>query len=396
MMASARKRIAVYYPCFLGGGAEAVALWILEALQEHYEVTLFTIAESHFEHLNAMYGTHLTTDSVHVSALFSKQWRSLFNGLIANSKTLRMILFHALLRQFKAKARHYDLVISAYNAADLGTRGIQYIHWTNVLEGNAFHRTISNFSYQQLQENVSIANSETVALQAQKVYGVDSRIIYPPVVIRESTLDWEQKEDAFICSGRLVKAKEPHRVIQILQAVRQQGWNIKLHLTGGGGGAAEWRYRRFIRQLVHTHRDWVTLHENLTYTAYVKLLSRCKYGIHYKKEPFGIAIAEMVKAGVIPFVRTQGGQLEIVGKANTALQFDSEQDAAQKIIAVLRNPAQQQQLYAALATQRDQFSTERFMTEMNAAIQAFFESSVVTPPLFHPIEDGYINPEKGA
>lgn len=36
------KRLAIYYPCFMGGGAEAVGLWILEALKNDYDLTLYT------------------------------------------------------------------------------------------------------------------------------------------------------------------------------------------------------------------------------------------------------------------------------------------------------------------------------------------------------------------
>ena len=49
MTSPALGKIAVYYPAFLGGGAETVALWMLEALKEKYELTLFTVSDVDFE-----------------------------------------------------------------------------------------------------------------------------------------------------------------------------------------------------------------------------------------------------------------------------------------------------------------------------------------------------------
>ena len=37
-----KKTIGVYMPYFMGGGAEAVALWILEALKEKYDKDIAT------------------------------------------------------------------------------------------------------------------------------------------------------------------------------------------------------------------------------------------------------------------------------------------------------------------------------------------------------------------
>ena len=38
-----KKSVAVFYPLFSGGGAEAVCLWILEALKETYDLTLLSL-----------------------------------------------------------------------------------------------------------------------------------------------------------------------------------------------------------------------------------------------------------------------------------------------------------------------------------------------------------------
>ncbi len=363
-----QQTVAVYYPAFMGGGAEAVGLWMLEALKDRYAVTLFTVTPVDFARLNIMYGTHLTAADVTVKALFPEFTQSLCYALIANSPDARILIFHLLLRFFKAHSQDYDLVISGFNATDLGKVGLQYIHWIKVLEGKPIHQRISNFSEVNLKANLSVANSQTVADAVQKEYGITAKVIYPPVVIDVVSKPWAEKENAFICSGRLTKTKQPHQVIQILKQVRDQGFDIKLYMTGGGDGIYEWRYQQFIKRLVAENSDWVTLYEGLKYQDYVDLLSRCRYGIHYKQEPFGISIAEMVKAGALPFVRSKGGQVEIVGSQNEALLFRKAPEAADKIVAVLSNPELQAQLCQALEQQKQLFSTQRFMAEISHVV----------------------------
>jgi len=367
------EKIAVYYPAFLGGGAETVALWMLEALKEKYELTLFTVSDVDFERLNAMYGTTLSRQEIQVKSLFPRFLNAIADFLIANNKQLRMLLFHLSIRHVKAKQEDYDLLISAYNAADLGRKTIQYIHWVKVLEGNWWCEKVSDFSIAQLKKNHSLSNSQTVRKAVQKAYGIDSTVLYPPVVLDIPNEAQIEKENAFICSGRITEAKQPDQVIKILQQVRAQGFDVKLYLTGGGGGAYAMKYERSIKKLAIENADWITLYENLEYADYVKVVARCKYGIHYKKEPFGISIAEMVKAGVIPFVRSQGGQVEIVGAQNQALFFDDEKEAIAKITAVLSSPEKQSTLLEALEAQKQLFSTQRFMAEMTRFVDNYFE-----------------------
>jgi glycosyltransferase involved in cell wall biosynthesis len=373
------KKIAVFHPYFLGGGAETVALWILQALQEQYEITLFTIGKIDLESLNIMYGTNLSNQSVQVINLCPGFLGQISYFLIANNKEMRMLFLHLLIRTFKKNSHNYDLVLSAYNAMDLGKVGIQYIHMTKVLEGTSFYRKISTFSEDQISKNISIANSYYIANRAKEIYGVDAKVVFPPVVMNIQNIPWSEKENAFICSGRIVKAKEPHRVIKILKLVREQGFDLKLHITGGGGGVYGWKYHHLINMLVEENSSWITLHKNLPYEEYTQLLAKCKYGIHFKKEPFGISIAEMVKAGAIPFVRSQGGQIEIVGQHNESLLFNTEQEAVDKIIAVLSNPLKQNQLIESLTMQINLFSTHKFMTEISEVVSSYFEDKVAAP-----------------
>jgi glycosyltransferase involved in cell wall biosynthesis len=372
-----KRKIAIYYPCFLGGGAEAVALWMLEALKDRHAISLVTFVGLNWDRLNELYGTSLSADSITVDSLFPAALSRPINALASNNKHFRQLAIHLTLRHLKRAHRDRDLLISAYNAADLGQPGMQYIHCIKVLEGGKlarkYYNRVSDFSEENLRKNISLANSGIVAGEVKEHYGLDATVVYPPVVIQTENISWEEKEDAFICSGRLVEAKQPHRSIQCLQEVRKKGFNIKLYITGGGGGSAEAKYKRYLDKLVRDNSDWIEVYENLSYEDYSRLLYRCRYGIHFKPEPFGISIAEMVKAGIIPFARNDGGPLEIIGKENQDLLFASFEDAIEKIIAVLDNREKQLQLRSILQERQSLFSTDRFMSDINRAVADYFQ-----------------------
>ncbi|WP_414548153.1 glycosyltransferase [Anabaena sp. CCY 0017] len=374
------KKIAIYYPYFMGGGAEAVGLWIIQALKDKYEITLFTLGNIKLEQLNSMYGTSILNEDIEIKSILPKLLEISCYLIMVKNSNFRMLLFHILIRIFKQNSHKYDLVMSAYNAMDMGQKGIQYVHWIKVLEGKPFHRKISNFSQQQLLDNISIANSYCVADNFNKHYGINPNVVvYPPVVIDTPDIAWIDKEDAFICSGRIVEPKQPHKVIQILKLVRERGFDIKLHITGGGGGFYEWKYSNLVKKMVRENSSWITLHENLPYEEYIQVLAKCKYGIHWKQEPFGISIAEMVKAGAIPFVKSEGGQVEIVGQHNQELFFNNEEEAVEKIIHTLSNSDQQNKLLQSLTTQKHLFSTQRFMSEINDVVASYFHTKVEIP-----------------
>jgi hypothetical protein len=100
------------------------------------------------------------------------------------------------------------------------------------------------------------------------------------------------------------------------------------------------------------------------------VLASHRYGIAgCRHEAFGIAAAEMVRAGMIVWVPRGGGQVEIVDHPD--LIYDGEDDAVRKIAAVLSDPARQAALRVHLAGQAEKFSAERFMDGIRRAVDRF-------------------------
>jgi hypothetical protein len=84
----------------------------------------------------------------------------------------------------------------------------------------------------------------------------------------------------------------------------------------------------------------------------------------------------MVRADIIPFVQKIGGQTEIVGKHNTELQFNTMEEAVEKIIAVISNEKKQEELLMSLAHQKYLFSSEKFQREISQFVDNYFSDNV--------------------
>jgi glycosyltransferase involved in cell wall biosynthesis len=200
------------------------------------------------------------------------------------------------------------------------------------------------------------------------MFGIESRLLYPPVVGEFPEVRFEERETGFVCLGRMAPEKRVEVAIEIVNRVRCSGHpEVHLHLVGEIDDSA---YGRELRRLCARYNDWVFAEGTLIGESKKRLLAGHRYGIHAReKEPFGIAVAELVKAGCITFVSNGGGQVEIVDHA--ALTYSSVEEAAKKILAVLDSPELQHSLRMHLSTAGRQFSVEAFRTGLLDATAAF-------------------------
>jgi glycosyltransferase involved in cell wall biosynthesis len=163
------------------------------------------------------------------------------------------------------------------------------------------------------------------------------------------------------------------RVLRILGEVRKRGAKIHLHLIGTGGDPS---YASSLRQLCSENREWAFMEEGIDSQAKSHLMACHKYGLSGREnEPFGIAVAEMVKSGCIVFVPNGGGQVEIVD--HPALIFENEADAVDKIDAVLAQEAEQETLRAHLRRRSKAFSVETFREAIRRVVAEFLGQPVL-------------------
>lgn len=382
-----RKRVAIIHAELQRGGAGFVALWAIEALKEDYDVTLITASDFDVAHLNDFYRTTLANGDfsiIQVPVL----------GVFKNPLRFWLLKHHLTMRLCKSLRQKLDLFFGTSNEMDFGIQGIQYIHFPVLAEEGLcklgiwdagkwyyqasplrsvykkFCESISGFDRASMKRNITLVNSNWTGDVVRQVYGIESRTVYPPVPADFPDVPWSQKEEGFVCIGRISPEKKIETIIEILSEVKKRGRNIHLHIIGTPG--ANKQYNEKIKAKRKENAEWIFWEQSLPRQELVDLVSKHKYGIHgMQNEHFGIAVAEMTKAGCIVFVPTGGGQAEIV--SNPRLIYNSTEDAVAKISFVLSHSDAQFDLCQELCQNAEQFSVTNFMNNIRQVVGQFFE-----------------------
>jgi glycosyltransferase involved in cell wall biosynthesis len=377
-----KQKIAILFPAFMMGGAESIALWMIEALKKDYAVTLITFSTLDLDEVNRLYSTHLNPDEFTIQIPYKK---TPLPGILTNHYRYFTARQHLLLRYFKAVQTEFDLAIGAYNEMDMGKPGIQYLNspmfGKEHEEGRSilgypdsplrrlYHRIfewISDFSCERMKSNLSVGNSEWTAQLFRELYHMDVGVLYPPVILDVPEIPWLMRENGFVCVSRIVPEKKIERAIEIIEKVRERGFDVTLRLISSN---YEPEYREKILKLQSDRSSWIHINEHLSRSELAEMIAGHRYGLHVRdNEQFGISVAEIVRAGCIPFVPASGGPQEIVGDI-PVLQFINTDDAVEKICTVLNNSTLQTDLQNQLALRKNLFSPEKFCDGFIALVE---------------------------
>lgn len=392
-MKNSRRSIAIAHPGLKHGGSEARAMWAMQALQGDYDVTLLTGLPPDWDRLNAAYGTKVDPERVQLrQASMPRRLKECGAG-----DALRGAFFGRFCRKV---GPGFDLCISTYNPVDFGRPGLQFVadmSWDALLtsqndqahpglRGTFRRQRMLRFAYLTLARMIGgrskgyglgpqdtvLANSHYISRQLMERYGVRADVVYPPVSASTLMRDSIQRNPDFLILGRVSPEKRIEQAIDILSEVRRVRQDIRLHIVGPLDGSA---YCRQVRKRAREVGPWVKLHGGVYGQAKLDLLSGMGYGLHMcRAEAFGIAVAEQVKMGLIPFVPSEGGPAEIVG--DSRLMFSTKEEAVKKIPAVLEDRDVQRALSATLRSRAQLFSTDRFVIEVRSLVEKYFASEL--------------------
>ena len=218
-----------------------------------------------------------------------------------------------------------------------------------------------------MQNNLTLTNSLWTKRQIKRIYNLESKVIYPSLVDKFPFINRKEKQEGFVCIGRITPAKELEKVIEILSEVKKIFPSIRLDIIGH---IEDKRYFKKIENIMNDKPDWIKIRTNLSRKEIKESMMKFKYGIHgMKNEHFGIVILEMIKAGIIPFVANDGGQVEIVDDEN--LIYRDKEDAVKKIEKVLENNLLQKEILIKLQEQDKKFSKEIFIKQIKEMVNNF-------------------------
>jgi glycosyltransferase involved in cell wall biosynthesis len=363
------------------GGGNAPAAWMVQALKGRHEVTVLTWVPVDLSAVNEYYGTTIRPGEIR-----SLDVPGIMPRVLEALPTAAVLLKASLLfRHAKHIAHAYDVILCGHNEADFGPRSIQYVHYPARLRPRPavdlrwYHAGVLLRAYYTLCERIAklsadhvahattLANSTWTAALIERMYSPDQpvQVVYPPVAAGGPGRPWEDRENGFVCIGRIAPEKELERVVAIIGEVRQRMPQAHLHLIGNRGPGA---YVRRVRALAATHAAWVHLHEDVSRATLLDLIAAHRYAIHgMREEHFGIAPAEAAAGGCIVFVPDGGGQVEIVG-AEPRLTYTSAEAAVEGIVAVMADPVEQTRLRAHLRTRQQLFTPERFVESIREVV----------------------------
>lgn len=354
-------------------------MWVLQALCRDHEVDVVTRGGWDLDDLNRCAGTNIRREDL---------GRIFRPPLTPKVNAAGGALWHGLfLRYCRHLAPQYSLRISASRIIDWGAPGIHFLSdvtWNGHLQtrfdpGHTLSRgSILRRAYLALgqrlagtsgrepaQHDILIANSHWTARVSSEYCKIPPVVIYPAVPGPTTRTSWSQREDSFLCLGRISPEKQIERAIAILDEVRKLGHSVRFHLVGAGDDPG---YVEQIHRLCDARREWIVSHGALYGQDKLNLLSRCRFGINAcNREAFGIATAEMMQAGIVPFVPREGGQLEIV--QNELLIYENLRDAVSKIDAVLRSDIRQQELHEAMLQRSGEFQPESFCAALRDLVR---------------------------
>ena len=379
------KRVLLVQPSMQPpGGGNGVAAWVLQALVPEHRVTVLSWQRVDIDPINRFFGTHLKPGDFD-TLVVPWHWRVIPDHLPVPAALVRLSL---LMRYTRRVSSGFDVVFGVFNETDYGRKGIQYIHYPTYLRPRPavdlrwYHAAqwplrlyyaaadwVADFSLDRLKQNVSLVNSDWTGAHVQGFLGVTTRTLYPPVADPAPGAPWAERRNGFLAIGRFSPEKAFERVMTILARVRERGPAVTLTVVGTWDRHAR-RYRDRLFEQARSLGSWIEFRHNVSRDELRALMATHRYGIHgMREEHFGMAPAELARAGCIVWVPRGGGQMEAVGH-EPALMYDSDDEAVEKIARTLESPAEQDRLRQVL-TASERFSTTHFVEQVREIVNEF-------------------------
>lgn len=307
-------KIALLHPDLqAGGGAEAYAASILETLhQAGHEVDVWDIHRPHLalKLLKRVLAPFTLLKYAVVCRVF-RFYQHSYQGVIGS--------FAETPCQRSWVIRHSPNVFGSDN---------QNLRWNMVgtTQGRKAYVRICKWIAGPQDAQALVVNSPWTQARLQNGLRGKSRVVVPPLNAPFPLPQRGQKRHGFVMIGRLVAHKN-----MLEGAALCQRLNLPLTIIGSGRGKTARAVEKFASR--HQNTRVLAMSENEKWHS----LHNMKFGLHLARhEHFGIAVCEMIHAGVLPFVCAQSGAAEVV--AHPAYLYETLPELEEKIIVAQDKP----------------------------------------------------------
>lgn len=367
------------------GGGAGVSAWALQALAEDWDVTLLVWHPPEFAALDRHFGTSLAGRQIHV--VRPPRW--LYEILKRDPDPSSYQGMSYLMRVCRRIGHRFDALFCPDNEFDFGRPGIQYVHypylakhidviqrvrtatplaraWQTLRGINRPWLMMSGVTVPGIESNLTLVNSDWTGALFEELYCDRWRVIYPPAVFFGEPLPWANRSQTAVCLGRIEPAKRQVEAIDIIERVRARGHDLQLRVIGD---IASPDYGEEVRQRAERAGEWVRLEHGISRSELDRALGSSRFGLHAMiDEHFGMAGAEMLRAGCVVFAPDSGGQVEVLGHESRLLYSDDDR-AVDAICAVLDDAGTQEELHRFCSAQGQKFSEQRFTEELRAVVR---------------------------
>lgn len=264
-----------------------------------------------------------------------------------------------------------------YTSADL--ESVPRPLWVVMSALNLLLRPLDRLGMVRLRAHdpVWLCNSSYVRDRIRQIYGVDCRVVFPPVDVGRFKGMRRRTGDFFLYHGRLAPQKRVDVAIKGCLLARKP-----LVVSGQAATPEMQSYLKSIvlkaEQQDASLRGLVTFRGRTSDAELRALLSECKALIFPPREDFGITPIEAFAAGVPVIAYREGGAVDYLKPGVNGLFFDDQTGEALAQILESFDPSQFDP--DTIARSFGDLSPERFQREIRAIVEAALASPIGEDP----------------
>ena len=236
--------------------------------------------------------------------------------------------------------------------------------------GNSFRNRLKLF------KTTVVCNSQFTKQFIDREFGVNSRVIYPPVAVGKFA---PMKKDNLILSvGRFTTSsqhKRPDLMIQSFKKMVDDGLkNWRFCVVGISQGQESQAMVAALRTMARGYP--IAVQVNLSHHRLVSLFNHASIYWHAagfdsnietypeRAEHFGISTVEAMAAGAVPCVFAAGGQLEIVTDGQNGLMWKNPEQLVSQTLKLIKNENRRKKISAAALLRAQDFGEDRFCRQI--------------------------------
>lgn len=226
-----------------------------------------------------------------------------------------------------------------------------------------------------------VCNSAFTKRTIDRVFGVNSVVLYPPVSVEEFTP--MKKENVVLGVGRFTQAqhaKKQHVLVESFRKLVKNGLKDWELILVGGTLKADEKYIGELRNLAEGYP--IKILTDISFVDLVKLYGKAKIFWHAagfgeeeqahpeRMEHFGIVVAEAMAAGCVPVVIKRGGIPEIVDNGVNGLVWETTRQLEDLTLNLINSEKMRKTLSERAISAANKFSKKAFCKNLNEIIES--------------------------